>query len=64
VTITGPGIIDDLVADAAEAGHQITVRLIRDWTKPGCWTGHNDAQRAEDADPTRPCTRRTSESSC
>jgi hypothetical protein len=35
MTITGPGTVDDLVADAAGAGHQITVRLIRDWTQLG-----------------------------
>jgi hypothetical protein len=35
VPINGPGTIDDLVADAAEAGHQITVRLLRDWTQAG-----------------------------
>jgi hypothetical protein len=35
VAITDPGTIDDLVADAATAGHQITVRLIRDWTQAG-----------------------------
>jgi hypothetical protein len=33
--ITGPGTVDDLVADAAAAGHAITVRLIRDWTQAG-----------------------------
>jgi hypothetical protein len=27
--------VDDLVADAAAAGHKITVRLIRDWTQAG-----------------------------
>ncbi|HUY50976.1 MAG TPA: hypothetical protein VMV92_35605 [Streptosporangiaceae bacterium] len=35
MTISGPGTVDDLVADAAGAGHQITVRLIRDWTQAG-----------------------------
>jgi hypothetical protein len=35
VTISGPGTIDDLVADAAEAGYEITVRLVRDWTQAG-----------------------------
>jgi hypothetical protein len=35
VTISGLGTVDDLVADAAGAGHQITVRLIRDWTQAG-----------------------------
>jgi hypothetical protein len=35
VTINGPGTVDDLVADAAEAGYQITVRLVRDWTQIG-----------------------------
>jgi hypothetical protein len=33
--ITGPGTIDQLVADAASAGHKVTVRLIRDWTEAG-----------------------------
>jgi hypothetical protein len=33
--ITGPGTVDDLVADAAATGHQITVRLVRDWTQAG-----------------------------
>lgn len=32
---TEPGTIDDLVADAAEAGHQVGARLIRDWTQHG-----------------------------
>lgn len=32
---TEPGTIDDLVADAAGAGHQVSVRLIRDWTERG-----------------------------
>jgi hypothetical protein len=32
---TEPGTIDDLVADAAEAGSQVGVRLIRDWTQHG-----------------------------
>ena len=35
MTINGPGTVDDLVADAAEAGYQITVRLVRDWTQAG-----------------------------
>jgi hypothetical protein len=33
--ITEPGTIDDMVADAAEAGHAVTPRLIRDWTQQG-----------------------------
>lgn len=32
---TEPGTIDDLVADAAAAGHQVSTRLIRDWTEQG-----------------------------
>jgi hypothetical protein len=35
VLITEPGTIDDIVADAAAAGHQVTARLIRDWTQHG-----------------------------
>jgi hypothetical protein len=35
VPITEPGTIDDLVTDGASAGHQITVRLVRDWTQVG-----------------------------
>ena len=35
MSIAGPGTVDDLVADAARAGHEITVRLIRDWTQAG-----------------------------
>jgi len=35
VQITGPGTIDDLVADATAAGYQATARLIRDWTEHG-----------------------------
>jgi hypothetical protein len=33
--ITEPGTIQDLVADAAAAGHKITPRLIRDWAEHG-----------------------------
>jgi hypothetical protein len=33
--ITEPGTIDDLVADAAAAGHDLSKRLIRDWTERG-----------------------------
>jgi hypothetical protein len=33
--ITEPGTIDDLISDAAGAGHKITARLIRDWTEHG-----------------------------
>jgi hypothetical protein len=33
--ITQPGTIDQLVMDAARAGHQVGVRLIRDWTELG-----------------------------
>jgi hypothetical protein len=33
--ISEPGTIDDLVADAAKAGHDVTARLIRDWTERG-----------------------------
>lgn len=32
---TEPGTIGDLVTDAAAAGHQVSVRLIRDWTEHG-----------------------------
>jgi hypothetical protein len=35
VEVTGPGTIDQLVADAAERGHQINARVIRDWTQAG-----------------------------
>jgi hypothetical protein len=35
MTITEPGTIDDLVADAAGRGHAITVRMIRHWTAAG-----------------------------
>jgi len=35
VAISGPGTVDDLVADGAGAGHEITARLIRDWTQAG-----------------------------
>jgi hypothetical protein len=35
VEITGPGTVHDLVTDAEAAGHQITVRLVRDWTEVG-----------------------------
>jgi len=34
-TITEPGTISDLVADAAKAGYEVTARLIRDWTEQG-----------------------------
>lgn len=34
-TIAEPGTIDDLVADAARAGHDVTARLVRDWTERG-----------------------------
>jgi hypothetical protein len=33
--ITEPGTIDDLVADAVAAGHDLSRRLIRDWTERG-----------------------------
>lgn len=33
--ITEPGTIDELVADAAQRGHVVGVRLIRDWTERG-----------------------------
>ncbi|MEW2266269.1 hypothetical protein ACGF5T_31795 [Streptomyces sp. NPDC047853] len=33
--ITEPGTIDDLVADAAAAGHQVTKRLVHDWVARG-----------------------------
>ena len=33
--ITGPGTIDQFVADATDAGYRVTVRLIRDWTEAG-----------------------------
>lgn len=32
---TKPGTINNLVSDAAAAGHRITARLIRDWTEHG-----------------------------
>jgi hypothetical protein len=35
VDVTGSGTVDDLVADAAAAGYEVTVRLIRDWTQAG-----------------------------
>jgi hypothetical protein len=34
-TITAAGTIDDLVTDAATRRHQVTTRLIRDWTQAG-----------------------------
>lgn len=33
--ITGPGTIDDLVADAAGAGHKVTRRMVHDWVAKG-----------------------------
>ena len=33
--VTGPGTIDQMVADAAARGHQVTIRLVRDWTEAG-----------------------------
>lgn len=33
--IDEPGTVDDLVADAATAGYQVTIRLIRDWASAG-----------------------------
>lgn len=33
--ITDPGTIGDLIADADAAGHEVTPRLIRDWTSKG-----------------------------
>ncbi len=33
--ITGPGTVDGLVVDAAAAGYEVTVRLVRDWTQAG-----------------------------
>lgn len=33
--ITEPGTIDDLVADATEAGHTVTHRLVHDWVSKG-----------------------------
>jgi hypothetical protein len=33
--ITGPGTIDQLVADAEVHGHETNIRLIRDWTQAG-----------------------------
>ena len=33
--VTGPGTIEQMAADAAARGHQVTVRLIRDWTEVG-----------------------------
>jgi hypothetical protein len=30
-----PGTIDDMIADAANRGHKVTARLIRDWTEQG-----------------------------
>ena len=35
MSIAEPGTIDDLIADAARAGHQVTARLVRDWTQVG-----------------------------
>jgi hypothetical protein len=35
MTITEPGTIEDLVADAAGRGDKVTVRMIRDWTAVG-----------------------------
>jgi hypothetical protein len=35
MTITGPGTIEDLVADAERRGDTVTVRMIRDWTAVG-----------------------------
>lgn len=35
LNVTEPGTVQDLVADAASQGHQVTVRLIRDWTAAG-----------------------------
>lgn len=34
-SITAPGTINELIADARRGGHAITVRLIRDWTEAG-----------------------------
>lgn len=34
-SINGPATIDQLVQDAADHGHTITTRLIRDWTEKG-----------------------------
>lgn len=33
--ITEPGTIDDLVADATTAGHQVKARVVRDWIAEG-----------------------------
>ncbi|OIK02633.1 hypothetical protein BIV25_03385 [Streptomyces sp. MUSC 14] len=33
--ITEPGTIDDLVADAGEAGYKVTARLVHDWVAKG-----------------------------
>ncbi|MET3803975.1 hypothetical protein ABIB25_000961 [Nakamurella sp. UYEF19] len=33
--ITGPGTIEDLVADSKRVGYLATVRLVRDWTEAG-----------------------------
>ena len=51
--IKGPGTIDDLVADAAEAAHPITVRLIRDWTQVGLldWPQRRPAGRGRGSNP-------------
>jgi hypothetical protein len=35
VSITEPGTIDDLVADAASDSHRVTTRMIRDWAQIG-----------------------------
>lgn len=35
MNITGPGTIDDLVADARASGHKVTSRLIADWVSLG-----------------------------
>jgi hypothetical protein len=34
-TISGPGTIDDLIADAVGRGHQVTARLVTDWVGHG-----------------------------
>lgn len=35
MAIGGPGVIEDLVADATAAGHRASTRLVRDWTELG-----------------------------
>lgn len=63
--ITGPGTINDLVSDAAAAGHEITTRLIRDWTEHGLLDKpqKRPAGKGHGA-PSRPSTPVTSATCC